>query len=157
MSAAIRVATPDDLEALVDLEEVCEGTAAWSRALIEEGVAGRLPSTSWLIATAEAPDEPPAGYAVLAVVDDVAELQRIGVAPARRRTGIASALLDEVLARGTVLGATRILLEVREDNDPALALYAAAGFTEIARRARYYPDGTTAVVMQLDLEAGWSR
>ena len=45
-------------------------------------------------------------------------------------------------------GADRLLLEVREDNTGALAFYAARGFVEVDRRARYYRDGTTAVVLR---------
>jgi [ribosomal protein S18]-alanine N-acetyltransferase len=141
----IRVASPADVDLLVALEEVCEGADAWSRGLVAEGVAGLLPTTTWLIT--EAGD----GYAVVAVVDDVAELQRIGVAPAGRRTGIASALLDRVVAHARGVGAVRLLLEVREDNEPARALYARAGVAEIARRRRYYADGATALVLQLDV------
>ena len=51
------------------------------------------------------------------------------------------------VARRTL--AERLLLEVREDNRGALAFYASQGFVEIDRRARYYADGATAVVMRL--------
>ena len=40
-----------------------------------------------------------------------------------------------------------------EGNAAALAFYAAEGFTEVARRRRYYRDGADAVVMQRDLPA----
>jgi len=162
----IRTAAPADLAALIALEEVCEGPDAWSRALIAAGVEGSVPTTTWLVATAEQPQVAEqtviaertqvaevTGYAVLSAVDDVAELQRIGVLPAARRAGIASALVADVVVRARAAGAARLLLEVREGNAPALALYARAGFAEIARRARYYADGTTAVVMELPLAA----
>ena len=48
-------------------------------------------------------------------------------------------------------GAERVVLEVREDNAGALAFYSARGFTELARRLRYYRDGATAVVLELPL------
>jgi ribosomal-protein-alanine N-acetyltransferase len=51
------------------------------------------------------------------------------------------------MAAGTE--ADRVLLEVREDNEAALGLYAQSGFVEIDRRPRYYRDGAAAVVMQL--------
>ena len=41
-----------------------------------------------------------------------------------------------------------MLLEVAADNDAAQALYASAGFVEIARRPGYYPGGRDAVVMR---------
>ena len=88
------------------------------------------------------------GYLVLADADDVADLERIGVRPDHQRAGLASALIDAALRD---LGSDRVMLEVRADNGPALALYARAGFAEIHRRRRYYRDGTDAIVLELDL------
>ena len=89
------------------------------------------------------------GYCVVSVAADIAELQRIAVDPARRRTGVATLLLDAGVA---VSGeAERMLLEVREDNEGAQAFYGARGFAELDRRPRYYRDGAAAVVMVLPL------
>lgn len=45
---------------------------------------------------------------------------------------------------------------MRADNPAAESLYVSEGFTEIARRPRYYqPDDVDAVVMRLDL-VGWA-
>ena len=44
------------------------------------------------------------------------------------------------------------LLEVRESNLKAKALYQKLGFFEVKRRRRYYEDGEDAIVMTLDLE-----
>jgi ribosomal-protein-alanine N-acetyltransferase len=88
------------------------------------------------------------GYAVASVVPDVVELQRIAVDPASRRSGVATALLEDVVDLAVAAGAVRILLEVREDNHGALAFYGGTGFRELDRRPRYYRDGSAAVVMQ---------
>jgi len=142
------IAAAGDLDRLVELELICEGVDAWSESLIREGVERRLPTTTWLVAA----DGPAiTGYAVYAVVDDIAELQRIGVDPAHRRTGIAAGLLTDVRARAVDAGASRLLIEVREDNHGALALYRGVGFEEIARRPKYYRDGSTAIVMEATL------
>lgn len=142
------MAAAGDLDRLVELELICEGADAWSEALIREGVERRLPTTTWLVA---ADGIAISGYAVYAVVDDVAELQRIGVDPAHRRAGIAADLLADVRVRARAAGANRLLIEVREDNHGALALYRGAGFEEIARRPKYYRDGSTAIVMEVSL------
>lgn len=85
------------------------------------------------------------GYAGLAVGPDDAGVQTIGVAPAARRHGIGRALLRDMLAAA---GDLPVLLEVRCDNDPAIALYASEGFTRIGRRRRYYqPSGADAYTM----------
>ena len=93
------------------------------------------------------------GHAVASLAGEIAELQRIAVAADHRRSGVASALLDEVLALATAGGADRVLLEVREDNADALGFYAARGFVEVDRRRRYYRDGATAVVLRRPLAA----
>ncbi len=134
-----------DIAAIVRLEELCQGLDAWSGTLIRDGVTSGLPTVHHLVARANEV----VGYAVVSVAGDVVELQRIGVDPAHRRAGIASGLLEGVLVLAETEGAERILLEVREDNAGALAFYAARGFTEIARRQRYYRDGATAVVLEL--------
>jgi ribosomal protein S18 acetylase RimI-like enzyme len=74
---------------------------------------------------------------------------RAGVAPAARRRGVASRLVEAALAREP--GLARAHLEVRESNVGARAFYAALGFGAVGRRPRHYPDGEAAVVMQRDL------
>jgi ribosomal-protein-alanine N-acetyltransferase len=147
----IRHAEPGDAEAIAALEATCQGPDAWSAWLVRDGVTGALPTVRYLVAEDDASI---VGYAVASFAGDIAELQRIGVTPDARRTGIASALLDEVVAEAPGTGANRLLLEVREDNAGALAFYAARGFIEIDRRPRYYRDGTTAVVLRLPLVKG---
>lgn len=151
VQAVVRPATEADLDAVADLEATCLGADAWSRPLLAEGVAGLLPTVSYLVAETAAGV---AGHAVVSVAADIAELQRIAVAPEHRRAGLASALLEAVVAHSRREGADRLLLEVREGNRDALALYAARGFVEIDRRPRYYSDGATAVVMRRPLVKG---
>jgi ribosomal protein S18 acetylase RimI-like enzyme len=95
-----------------------------------------------LVSEGDAGDGAVVGYVVVRVGPDVADLHRIAVAPAARRRGLARRLLAEV---GPL---PRLLLEVSADNDEARAFYAAEGFTELARRRRYYRDGSDAVVME---------
>ena len=139
-------ARPEDVAAIARLEAVSLGADAWSEGLIEQGVAGALPTVHYRVARA-ADAEAVSGYAVASVAGDVAELQRIAVAPRERRTGVASGLLDDVVRLATADGADRLLIEVREDNTGARAFYDARGFAELDRRPRYYRDGSTAVVM----------
>ncbi len=145
----VRAATPGDLDAVVVLENDNLGADAWSFGLLEEGLAGRVPTVHYLVAEVEGSV---AGHAVTSLAGDIAELQRIAVTPGARRTGVASALLDASVALAA--GADRMLLEVRADNAGALAFYAARGFVEVDRRPKYYQDGSTAVVMRLPLGQG---
>jgi [ribosomal protein S18]-alanine N-acetyltransferase len=140
----VRLAGPDDAEAVAALERAALGSDAWSPHLVAEGVSGRVPTTLYLVA---GDDDDVTGYAAVSIVADIAELQRIAVAATHRRTGLASGLLARVEHEALTRHADRLLLEVREDNHGACAFYAAQGFSEIDRRPRYYADGTTAVVL----------
>jgi ribosomal-protein-alanine N-acetyltransferase len=145
---SVRCATLTDLAAIIASEADNFGTDGWSPTLVEEGVAGRLPTVHYLVVEE---DGRVLGHAVASVVADIAELQRIAVSADHRRRGLATALFAEVVVLAVQEGADRLLLEVREDNHPALGFYAAHGFVELDRRPRYYPDGTTAVVLGLPL------
>lgn len=144
----VRPAVAADLAAVAALERDNLGVDAWPEGLVAEGLSGNLPTVRYLVAEV---DGVLAGHAVASIVADIAELQRIAVDPAHRRTGLASDLLDAVVVAARAGGADRLLLEVREDNAGAIAFYAARGFVEIDRRPRYYRDGTTAVVMRRGL------
>jgi ribosomal-protein-alanine N-acetyltransferase len=147
----VRPATEADVDAIAASETTNLGADAWSRGLVAEGVAGRLPTVHYLVAEV---DGRVVGHAVASIVADIGELQRVAVADEARRTGIATALLDAVLALAAAAGADRLLLEVREDNRGALAFYADRGFVEVDRRRGYYRDGTTAVVLRLAVTSG---
>lgn len=141
----MRAATVADADAVARLEEVCLGADAWSRGLVEQGLAQTIPTVSYLVA--EIPGAVVVGYAVASLAGDDAELQRIAVDPSYRRLGVASRLLDAVVELVEAAGATRLLLEVREDNAGASAFYRAQGFAEIGRRPGYYRDGAAAVLL----------
>jgi ribosomal-protein-alanine N-acetyltransferase len=147
----VRAASGDDVAAVADLEADCLGADAWSEGLVREGILGALPTISYLVAEAE---DRVIGHAVTSAAGDIAELQRIAVAPAHRRQGVAGRLLAAAVEAASRSEADRMLLEVRADNRPALAFYAHEGFVEIDRRERYYADGTTAVVMRRALGRG---
>jgi ribosomal-protein-alanine N-acetyltransferase len=150
-TSTVRPAGPEDVDAVARLETTCLGEDAWSHGLVREGVLGRLPTVTYLVA--EVGGEL-VGHAVTSSAGDIAELQRIAVAEPHRRQGIAASLLAGVVDAARRTPADRLLLEVREDNRAALSFYAGQGFVEIDRRPRYYHDGTTAVVLRRPLIRG---
>lgn len=147
----VRPAVPEDIAAVVRLEQECLGADAWSEGLIRDGIERVLPTIEYLVG--EVGGEV-VGHAVTSNAGDIAELQRIAVSAPHRRQGVGARLLAGVVdsARGTL--AERLLLEVREDNRGALSFYASQGFVEIDRRPRYYADGATAIVMRRPLIQG---
>jgi len=140
----IRPAAAADVDAVVELELTCLGADAWSRGLVEQGIAAALPTVSYLVAEVHGVV---VGHVVASAAGDDAELQRIAVDPAYRRRGLAGELLAAVEQRAAADGATRLLLEVREDNTAAAAFYESRGFVEVGRRRGYYRDGAAAVVL----------
>ena len=148
LAATVRVAVADDVPAVAALELAGFPDDAWTPDYLAEAIAGRLPTVRLLVADLGGVV---VGHAITSTVHEIAELQRIAVLPAYRRRGVARELIAGVVDLAAAEGADRLLLEVREDNASALALYAAAGFTEIDRRPKYYRDGTAGVVLRLDL------
>lgn len=142
----IRPATAEDVAAVTALEQQLFGVDAWSpESVVQELTGDRRQAVVAVLA-----GEPGlVGYAVTLRSDDVVDLQRVAVAPAHRRSGVARRLLGAV--RRAADGAHRMLLEVSADNAGALAFYAAEGFVEIDRRPCYYRDGSDALVLQAPL------
>jgi len=96
-----------------------------------------------------------AGFAMLRLAADEAELVTIAVDPKWRKKGVGAALLRAAFEDLLMTPATKMFLEVAADNASALALYRKHGFAEIGRRDGYYPrlDGkpATALVMSRNL------
>lgn len=96
-----------------------------------------------------------AGFALIRVVEDEAELLTIAVDPKWRGKRIGQALLKAVFEDLLMTPARKMFLEVSEENVPAIKLYQREGFATISSRKGYYPkaDGSqaTALVMARDL------
>jgi ribosomal-protein-alanine N-acetyltransferase len=87
------------------------------------------------------------GYLVCSRYDTVWHIMNVAVDPDDRRTGIATAMLRELLVRVGDPSA-RFTLEVRRSNTAAIALYEGFGFKAAGMRRRYYQDnGEDAVIM----------
>ncbi|MFT4174468.1 MAG: ribosomal protein S18-alanine N-acetyltransferase [Rhodocyclaceae bacterium] len=80
-----------------------------------------------------------AGYAILMLGVDEANLLNISVLPDLQGRGLGSALMYHVCEAARVAGKTQMFLEVRESNDAAQSLYAKWGFVLNRRRKGYYP------------------
>ena len=92
------------------------------------------------------------GYLVCSRYADVWHLMNIAVDPPARRRGIATALLEEMIARAGQ--AASYTLEVRPSNNYAIALYERFGFRSAGTRRRYYQDtGEDALIMWRTAEA----
>jgi ribosomal-protein-alanine N-acetyltransferase len=77
-------------------------------------------------------------FCVCWVIFEELHINTLAVARSVRRTGLATRLLEHVMAEASAGGATKATLEVRASNSAALALYGGLGFHVAARRPRYY-------------------
>jgi len=78
------------------------------------------------------------GFAIGRAVTGEAELITLAVAPKTQRQGVGRTLLTAFQERAASLGATRLFLEVSEDNLPAITLYRTQNWAESGRRKSYY-------------------
>lgn len=141
MTPTIRHATADDLPALLEIERQSFASPRWSGkaflrytcmvAEIDGQIAGFLVSRETFSGDQEEPAE--------------REILNLAVAPPYRRTGIATALLENELRKPG-----NHFLEVRESNSAAQALYRKLGFVQIGSRPEYYEKPReSAIVMQM--------
>src|SRR5690625_2908493 len=145
-----------DLAWVVPLEQkTFVGDPPWSEAQFRTELAG-VPETRWY-GVAEDSNGAPLGYTgVLATgyPGEPADLLTIAVKPEARRAGVGSALLRAALDEASSRRAGTILLDVRDDNVPAIAFYRLHGFVWLSTRRRYYADGTDGMVMRRSLPRG---
>jgi ribosomal-protein-alanine N-acetyltransferase len=88
------------------------------------------------------------GYAGLCDYPDEAFVQTIAVARSAQGKGIGARLLQALLDEAVRRRQSRVLLEVRADNERAIALYERFGFRRSGIRRGYYsPSGADALVM----------
>ena len=88
-------------------------------------------------------DEIVLGYLEIRLVDGVIDIMNLFVSEEERRKGIASSLMNEMFEKEKY---NRIMLEVNENNNPAIRLYTKLGFKEISFRERYYDDDTALIM-----------
>jgi ribosomal-protein-alanine N-acetyltransferase len=138
----------DDLDAVVTIEGAIY-PHPWTRGNFADSLAAGY--HCWVVECAGEI----AGYTVAMIAAGEAHLLNLSVAVPWQRRGIGREALGFVAGLARDCGATKILLEVRPSNAAAIALYNAAGFSELAVRRGYYPAGDAredAVVMQLALQ-----
>ena len=141
----LRSATVDDLPALVELERTGFAAAEWWSA---DSWGAELDGADRWVQVALADDGALVGVISIHLLPPDSDLMRVVVDPGRRREGIASRLVHAGLQRAAEAGALRMLLEVRHDNDPAIACYGRAGFEQLTVRENYYGADRHALVMR---------
>ncbi len=87
------------------------------------------------------------GYLISLWVEDEVHILNVATTPDRRRTGVATRLLDHLYQAAQRARMKTVFLEVRISNSEAISLYRKYGLGVLTVRKRYYADGEDAYVM----------
>ena len=133
----IRKATPEDIALIRKLEQETESAAHWSEREYDALFAAEAPRRIALVAAEESAAQI-MGFVIACCAEDEWEIENVVVASEKRRGGMGSALVRELVQEARRSGANAVLLEVRESNAAACLLYEKTGFKQIGRRPDYY-------------------
>lgn len=139
----IREMTREDIPSVATIEKQCF-SQPWS----EQGFAEGLKAPAIFLVAEEMGRI--AGYIGMYVSAPEGEITNVAVAPGLRMRGTGKALVDAMKQWASDHGVTRIVLEVRVGNEPAIHVYEAAGFVKLGIRKDFYQFPTEdAFVMEM--------
>lgn len=141
----IRPAEVSDIDAVCAISEAQPRSAGWAPRQYADELGN--PRTYFAVLD----EDGVAAYALFKVLEPEAELVDVAVAPDRARRGLGRRLLESAFPALKARGVLKIGLEVSEGNVPARGLYERLGFRVVGRRAKFYNDGSDAVLMDLEL------
>lgn len=137
---AIAETTAHDLLEVVEIEET-SGLSRWGWESYHDELSRA--DSIMLVARRTSPDEAGNyiyGFVAARLGAEELHVNNIGVRERARQRGIGTALLDQAMRRGLLMGAQSVLLEVRASNVTAQTLYLRQGFEIVGRRRNYYHD-----------------
>jgi ribosomal-protein-alanine N-acetyltransferase len=141
---ALRDCTSLDFAALYDLDQVC----------YPRGIAYSKRELRWFLSQAGALcivaeiGGAIAGFLIADREGDVAHIITIDVAPAHRRRGVGTLMIQEIERRLAVLGVGEINLETAADNEAGTAFWLRHGYRTIGVMPGYYLGRQDALAMQ---------
>jgi ribosomal-protein-alanine N-acetyltransferase len=148
--AALRTATLDDLPAILDIERICFAASEESFNKRQVRYLITSPRAAVTVATIGARV---VGWSVGLVRQHrrsrTGRLYAVAVHPESQGKQLGRRLVEHTLEALAVMGIDRIFLEVRADNEPALALYQKIGFARHRMLPNYYGQGRHGWSMKL--------
>jgi len=149
----LRRATPDDLDALLAIENAMFDAAVYDR-LTEETLARLLRRQSSVIHVWEE-DGSVVGYSLgIIVAKKHIWFNSLAVLKAYQSTEAAKRLFAAVEVYALSHDLETVILEIREDNRALLRRYKGFGYCEWKRIPGYYPDGSSAIRMTKKMKEG---
>ena len=144
-SFSLRPANADDIPALVSLEESIQ-VAPWTPAHFQAELEKPF-SHLWLL-TDDETDSLISGYIVFWDLGEGTHILNVGVGLEYRGQGYGKLLVRAAIRDAIARNQSKIFLEVRKANLPAVALYQGLGFDICQIRKHFYSIGDDAYVMQ---------
>ncbi len=136
-SIQVRLASAEDIPAIVELERETASAAHWPettyRRLFEQETPACIP-----LVIENQTDDHLDGFLIARISGDECELENVVVRRQSQSQGFASKLVHALADAARKQNVTGILLEVRESNAAARALYEKCGFAITGRRKAYY-------------------
>ncbi len=125
------------IQAVANIESLVQPQDAWTYKTLVE-MLEKDSISMLLVYGAEGRNDKVIGYCLYQVLFEQAEILRIGTHPDYQRQGIASRIFAKLNAELKNNQVESLLLEVRADNAPAIALYEKQRFAVIHTRKDYY-------------------
>ena len=148
---SIRLAVPKDAEAIA-LESMAEiehnQNWRWDPRRVARAISD--PDTNVAVALESGGM---VAFGVMHYTEESAHLQLFGVREDARRRGIGSALLQWLEHVARVAGVTRLKVEARGDNVPALAFYRKHGYSEYEAVPNMYENGEAGIRLEKLVDA----
>ena len=117
---------------VAELERLCFADP-WS----EKSIASEL-GIIWSYWVVALDGERVVGYIGSQSSADETDVMNVAVHPDYRRRGIAESLIEVLIRELKNRGSHALMLEVRDSNEPAIALYEKLGFQQVGLRKNYY-------------------
>ncbi len=140
LQIAIRLANRNDIPTVLAIAAQTPTASHWTPEQYFQVAA------QGILAVAESPTSL-CGFIAAQTLTDVWEIQNVVVVPEFRRKRVAEKLVRDLMQSARDKHAARILLEVRESNLAARALYEKLGFTVDGTRNGYYKNPREGAIM----------
>jgi [ribosomal protein S18]-alanine N-acetyltransferase len=149
----IRKVRKGDIDRIIDIERSWHHLSHWSidsyyRLLNDDSF------TSSFVAEIEDENGRPTivGFVIFHVAADVSEIYNIAVENGNARSGIGKQLMSAAIHESARRKASKVVLEVRKSNNPAINFYLKFNFTIAGERKNYYSNPIEdAYVMELQV------
>jgi ribosomal-protein-alanine N-acetyltransferase len=153
LDVRIRKVRKGDIDRIIDIERSWQHLSHWSidsyyRLLNDDSF------TSSFVAEIEVENGriDIIGFVIFHIASDVSEIYNIAVQSSHARSGVGRQLMAAAIQESARRKATKVVLEVRKSNSPAIDFYLKFSFTMAGERKNYYSNPVEdAYVMELEI------